>query len=195
MTTQEKQTNLVLLINNDSQDLRKFIVWNIEGNKPQEVLSQLQIARIGIEIQKKVFEHPLENGATIVDYEIQEPKKATLQAYIAVDDITTLAELEELYLRGTLLRVRAENRIIDNMIISSQPYEITGGMLDKSLYSISLKEADFIDPQYVSMPAAKNKKNTSRVNSGVKQITNKTPEKQKKNQSWLASIFSGTKNK
>ena len=97
MTTQEKQTNLVLLINNDSPDTRKFIVWNMEGEKPQEVLSALQITRIGVEIQKKVFEHPLENGASIVDYEILEPKKANLVYEVggginqdAVNNITEL---------------------------------------------------------------------------------------------------------
>lgn len=189
--TQDTQTNLVLFMNNDSPDTRKFIVWNMEGEKPQEVLSALQITRIGVEIQKKVFEHPLENGASIVDYEILEPKKATIQAYIAVDDLTTLSELEKLYIQGTLLRVRAENRIINNMVISAQPHEITGGIIDKSLYSISMKEADFVSPQYVSMPAAKSKKNVSRVNSGIKQTTNKTAEK--KNQSWAASLFFGNK--
>lgn len=187
----DTNTNLVLIMADTSMDRRKFIVWNIEGEKPVEVLSRLQITRVAIENQKKVFEHPLENGATVVDYEIMEPKKVAIQAYIAVDDMTTLTELDKLYMAGTLLRLRAENRIIDNMVVSSQPYEVTSGMIDKSLYSIAFKEADFVQPQYVAMPAAQNKKNVSRVNSGIKQTTNKTAEKQK--QSWAASLFFGNK--
>ena len=183
------QTNLVLLIPNNEVDTRKFIVWNIENAKPIEVLANLQIDRIAVELQKKMFEHPLENGVTIVDYEVLEPKKASIQAYIGVDDNTTLTELEQLYLNGTRLRLRAENRILENMIVASQPYEITGSMIDKTLYSISFKQADFVMPQYVGMPNAKNKSNTSRVNSGIKQAQNKTNEK--KNSSWLNSLIFG----
>ena len=164
INNKKSQTNLVLFTNNEG-DFRKFIVWNIETANPIEVLSNLEISRIGLELQKKMFEHPLENGATIVDYEILEPKRVTVNAYISIDDSSTLTELEQLYLNGTRLRIRAENRILENMVIASQPYEITGSMIDKTLYSISFKQADFIMPQYVGMPAAKKKTNTSRVNS------------------------------
>ena len=189
MTLQSRttQTNLVLLIPNNGFDTRKFIAWNIENAKPVEVLSNLQIGRIAVELQKKMFEHPLENGATIVDYEVLEPKKASIQAYIDIDDNTTLTELEQLYLNGTRLRLRAENRILENMVVSSQPYEITGSMIDKTLYSISFKQADFVMPQYVGMPNAKKKSNTSRVNSGIKQAQAK-PEKKR---DWIKSLIYG----
>lgn len=189
MTLQSRttQTNLVLLIPNNEVDMRKFIVWNIENTKPLEVLNNLQISRIAVEIQKKMFEHPLENGATIVDYEVLEPKKATIQAYISNEDNTTLTELERLYIEGTRLRVRAENRIMDNMVLASLPYEITGSMIDKTLYSIAFKQADFVMPQYVGMSKAKKKSNTSRVNSGIKQTSNVTNKKR----SWLYSLIFG----
>lgn len=179
------QTNLVLLTN--EVDTRKFIAWNIETANNREVLSALQISRVSIENQKKMFEHPLENGSTIIDYEILEPKKASIQAYISNDDNTTLTELEQLYLNGTLLRLRAENKILNNMVIASQPFEITGAMVDKTLYSISFKEAQYVMPQYVGMPRAKKKSNTSRVNSGIKQAQAK-PEKKR---DWIKSLIHG----
>ena len=179
------QTNLVLIANNEV-DTRKFIVWNTETANNTEVLSQLQISRISVENQKKMFEHPLENGATIVDYEILDPKRVNIQAYIANDDTATLNELEQLYLNGTQLRLRAENKILNNMVIAAQPLEITSSMLDKNLYSISFKEAQYVMPQYVGMPNAKKKSNTSRVNSGIKQA-----QKVEKPKSWLASLFTG----
>ncbi len=188
MTLQSKtaQTNLVLLTSNET-DRRKFIVWNIENSKPLEVLSNLEITRIAVENQMKIFEHPLEDGTVIVDHEVLEPKKAVIQAYISIDDNTTLTELEQLYVNGVKLRVRAENRIIENMVIASQPCEITSAVLDKTLYSITLRQADYVSPQYVGMPAAKNKSNTSRVNSGIKQAQ----QAKNKKRSWLDSLIYG----
>lgn len=180
------KTNLVLLLNNNELDVRKFIVWNIEEKQPVEVLQNLQITKISIENQKKMFEHPLEDGSTIVDYSIIEAKKASITAYISNDDAESLSELERLYLNGTKLRIRAENKIIENMVVASQPFEISGEIFDKNLYTITLKEAQFVMPQYVEMPKAKKKANTSRVQTGVKQA-----KEVKKPASWLYSLFFG----
>ena len=49
----DTNTNLVLIMADTSMDRRKFIVWNIEGEKPVEVLSRLQITRVAIENQKR----------------------------------------------------------------------------------------------------------------------------------------------
>ena len=186
-----QQTNIILVINNSEQDNRKFIVWNTEGERPVEVLQNLLISRIAVENQKKTFEHPIEDGGVITDYEILEPQRATLQAYISIDDTETLSELNQLYMDGALLRIRAENKVINNVIIAAQPFEVNGSMLDKTLYSIGLKQAQFIIPQYVAMPKAKKKSNSSRVNSGVKQAE---PQTQKpKQRSWLYSLFYGNK--
>lgn len=175
-------TNLILLLANTSQDLRKFIIWNTETGR--EVLQTLQITRITLENQKKIFEHPLESGVTIADHEVLEPKTAGLEAYIAIDDAGTLQELEQLYLNGVKLKIRAENRIINNMVIASQPAEITGAVFDKTKYSIQFKQAFEVMPQYIAMPKAKNPANKSRVNTGVSQ--GKEVKK-----SWILSTFTG----
>ena len=179
-------TNLVLLIANTGADIRKFIVWRTDGNSPVEVLSKLEISRIAVEDSAKVFEHPIESGAVIVDYEVFEPKSVTIQAYISNDDASTLKELEYLYLSGAELRIRAGNKIIDKVVINSKPYEITGSVFDKTLYSINFREAQEVSPVYTNLPKAQNASNTSRVNSGVKQAK-PTPAKR----SWLKSAISG----
>lgn len=184
--TLTQATNLILLLKNSNQDIRKFVVWKTENDKPVEVLKGLYIAHVSVENQKKIFEHPIETGAIIVDHEILEAKKVNIQAYISLDDSDTLTELEQLYIDGTLLIIRADNRIIENMLIASQPFEITGSVFDKTLYSISFKEAQTVTPQYVAMPKTSNKANTSRVNSGVKQAQETT-----KKQSWLRSLWQG----
>lgn len=189
LTTLIQATNIILLINNTELDRRKFIVWNVENDKPEEVLQNLLISRIAVENQKKIFEHPIESGGVITDYEILEPQRVSIQAYISIDDAQTLTELNQLYIDGTLLRIRAENKIINDVVIAAQPYEVSGTMIDKTLYSIVLKQAPFVIPQYVKMPKAKNKANSSRVNSGIKQAQPKNaPTKQR---SWLSSLIFG----
>lgn len=170
-STLVQATNLVLLISNSNADVRKFVVWKKDGKNLTEVLQNMQIERIAVEDTAKVFEHPLETGAVIVDHEVFEPKRATIQAYIANDDRTTLTQLKQLYLSGTILTIRAQNKVIDKVIIASNPHEITGQVFDKTLYSISFREAQEVSPTYAKMPPQKvrNKANASRVNSGVKQ--------------------------
>lgn len=183
-------TNLVLLIANTGADMRKCVIWQKDGDKLTEVLSGLQIARIAIEDSAKLFEHPIETGGVITDHEIFDPNRAVLQAYISNDDAETLTELEKLYKSGANLRIRACNKIIQNVVISSKPFEVTSDIFDKTLYSISLQEYYEVVPAYVSMPPAKvtNKANASRVNKGVKQAAASTNNT---NRSWLSSLFFG----
>ena len=179
-------TNLILLMSNTEGEAKKFQLWTKEGDDLNEVLPNLEITRVAVEDQAKIFEHPLETGSVIVDHMILEPQQATIQAYISIDDDETLRTLEQFYLSGTKLTMRAENKIIDNVIIKSKPKEITSSVLDKTLYSITFRQAEEVEPMYVAMPPKKvaNKATSSRVNSGIKQAA---PVKK----SWFASLFTG----
>lgn len=179
-------TNLILLMSNTEGEAKKFQLWTKEGTELTEVLPNLEITRVAVEDQAKIFEHPLETGTVIVDHMILEPKQATIQAYVSLDDDETLRTLEQLYLSGTTMTMRAENKIIDNVVIKSKPKEITSSVLDKTLYSITFREAQEVEPVYVAMPPRKviHKATSSRVNSGVKQA-------EPKKKSWLASLFKG----
>lgn len=191
-TTLLQATNLILLINSFNQnELKKFQVWQRENEEIKEVLTKLEVSRISTEDQLKIFEHPIETGTVITDHIILEPRQINIQAYISIYDSETLTELEQLYLSGTKLTVRAENKIIKNALIKSKPKEINSDVFDKTLYSITFREAEEKEPVYVAMPPKKviNKKTASRVNSGVKQAT---PQKQK-NQSWIYNAIKGNK--
>lgn len=183
-------TNLIILLTSNNSDMRKFIIWQKDGENLTEVLTGLQVSRIAFEDNAKLFEHPIETGLVITDHEIFEPKRVVIQAYISNDDETTLTELEQLYLSGSPLKIRAGNKIIEKAIIASKPFEINGAIFDKTLYSIAFREYFEVTPTYAKMPPRKvqNKANASRVNKGVKQA--KTV---KKNQSWFDSILFGRK--
>jgi len=179
-------TNLILLMSNTEGEAKKFQLWVNEDDNIVEALPNLEIMRVAVEDQSKIFEHPLETGDVIVDHMILEPQQATIQAYISNDDDVTLRNLEQLYLSGTKMTMRAENKIIENVIIKSKPKEITSSILDKTLYSITFREAPEVEPMYIAMPPKKvaNKATSSRVNSGIKQA-------EPKKKSWLASLFKG----
>lgn len=175
-------TNIVLSVLGFDTDNRKFMVW--KGS--QEVLSGLEIVRVSFDDSTKLFEHPLETGATITDHEIFTPCAISMQAYIANDDSSTLSSLENYYLSGTLLKVKAANKIVNNIVIAAKPFELNSSVFDKTLYNISLKEIIQVNPTYVGMPKAASSSNSSSVNSGVKQA-----EATSKPQSWLHSIIYG----
>ena len=181
-------TNLVLLMQNTNENnIKKFQLFARNNDKIVEVLPRLEITRISDEDSIKLFEHPIETGTVIVDHGILEPKQVTIQAYISLDDDETLRDLEQLYLSMTKMTLRSESKIIDNVVIKSKPKEITSSVLDKTLYSITFREADEKEPVYVAMPPKKvtRKATASKTNSGVKQAE---PVKKK---SWLYSLFHG----
>ena len=184
VSTLIQATNLVLLVSNTNADVRKFIVWQDDN----EVLSGLQIVRIALDDNAKLFEHPLETGAVITDHIIYEPKRVAIQAYISDDDSSTLEELETLYLSGASLKIRAGNKIIDKVVIAGKPKEINGSVFDKTLYSINFKEAQEVTPVYTSGGMTTGKtasaSSASRVNTGTKQA---------KKSSWAYSALFGGK--
>ena len=94
---------------------------------------------------------PLETGVVITDHIIYNPKNVSIQAYISNDDEETLLELETLYLSGASLKIRAENQIIDKVVIAGKPNEITGTVFDKTLYSINFKETQEVTPAYTEL--------------------------------------------
>ncbi len=181
-------TNIVLLIGSSNADIRKFIVWRTDTTNPQEVLSNLEIDDVSYEDNAKIFEHPIETGEVITDHIIFDPNSVSIQAYISLDDTSTLEELEYLYQNTIPLQIRANNKVLSNAIISSKPFKISANHFDKTLYNISFKQIQEVTPVYVTMKNASNASNTSRVNSGVKQAKTTT-----KNQSWFYNIINGNK--
>ena len=177
-------TNLVILLENSTADMRKFIAWKKENDQLIEVLSNVQIEGVTVEDTSKIFEHPLETGATIVDHEVFDPNVVSCRMIIANNDGDSLTELEQLYKQGAELKIRANNKVLEYVVISGKPFEITSKMFDKTLYTVTFKEALRVTPVYTKLPPKKvaNKARSSRVNSGVKQA---------KKTSWLKSAISG----
>ena len=172
--------NIVLLIKNRGTCIKKFVAFD----RNKEVLRGLEIFKGNGDISAKLFEHPLEDGAVISDHRILNPKNISLQAYISIDDELTIKELNYYYAAGKPLKIRLGNNVINNAYIETEPIEVSGSCIDKTLYQISFKEAQEITPVYVGLSNSKRASNASRVNSGQKQG-------QKVNRSWIASALWG----
>lgn len=164
-------TNIVLLLQGENADIRKFVAWRIDKDKPQEVLGDLEVINVNLEDSIKLFEHPLETGAVITDHMIVDPNSVNLEAIIANDDTNTLKELEYLYLNGIPLMLRVNNKIVPRALIKDKPFAISADIFDKTKYNIVFRQEQEVDPVYTAMPPKKvrKKSNASRVNSGVKQ--------------------------
>lgn len=164
-------TNIILLLRGENADTRKFVAWRIDKDKPQEVLSGLQVINANVEDTIKLFEHPLETGATITDHMIVDPNQVSLEAMIDNQDADTLKQLEFLCLNGIPLKLRVNNKIIPRAVVKDKPFALSSQAFDKTRYSITFRQEEEVDPVYTSMPPKKvrNKANASRVNSGVKQ--------------------------
>lgn len=180
LSTLLSYTNIVLLVSSLGTGIKKFAAYDGDN----EVLTGLEIVHINTDISAKLFEHPLENGAVISDHRILNPEIISLNAYISLDDRETLRELNYYYVSGKPLKVRAGNEVINNAYIENKPFEISGSCLDKTLYSISFKEAQEITPVYVGLSNSRRASDTSRVNSGQKQG-------KKVNRSWGYSVAHG----
>lgn len=184
LSTLLSYTNIVLLVTSQGTGLKKFAAYNGE----REVLTGLEIYKLNGEVTAKMFEHPIETGAVITDHRILNPNTVSIQAYIAINDTGTLNELNYYYLTDTPLKIRAGNNVIKNAYLDTEPYEISGSSLDKTLYSISFKEGQEITPVYVGLSKARRASNASRVNSGQKQ--GKTVKR-----SWaFSALFGGRTN-
>lgn len=174
-------TNIVLTVIGMGTENRRFIIYN--GG---EVLNDIEVVRVSLQDNAKLFEHPLETGAVITDHEIFDPCRVTIQAYIAVDDTSSLQTLTNYYQQGQILKIKAGNKIIENAVVASLPLELSGEVYDKILYSISFKEVQRVTATYVALSSALSSSDSSTVNSGVIQATASS-----KTSSWLNSLVNG----
>ena len=176
-------TNFILHIKQKA-DVKNIVVYNQKDNK--EVFLTAQYIDGSATDDLKMMEHPLENGAMIVDHIVDDPKKAITKMLIADDDTEALNEILELYRNRTPLIVKIKNELFNNLCISSKPVKADIEYYDKSVYELSYKEVMEAQTVYVKMsvPQVAQKKNASTVKTGQKQP--QTPKKPK--QSILAKM-------
>ena len=165
-------TNLILNIK-QKIDVKNIAIYDQEKNR--EIFQRVQYLDGQITDDKKLMEHPKENGALIVDHVVHDPNQGTVSLLIADDDTDSLNEILDYYSKEKPVTIKIKNEIYGNLVMSSKPIKADVQYFDKTKYDLSFKEVINAQTVYVKMsvPQVKNKSNASTVKTGQKQGTPK----------------------
>lgn len=149
-----------------------------------QVFERARAIKATIKRESKAMEHPLETGATITDHRIVLPVLIELSLLLTSADYRTVyQQVRELFKRGELLTVQTRVDSFPSMLIEKMPHEETADIFDGVTLALSLKEAQFVQPQFSTLKTAK-PKDTNTVKKGQQQPTETPPARK-------ASILSG----
>lgn len=179
MSIFQTATNVILHIK-QKVDVQNIAVYDQAEN--QQILTALQFLDGSVQDDKKLMEHPKEDGTMVVDHVIDDPIQVTLQVIISDDDSSSLNELQDLYKNSTPVIIKMKNELHSNLVMSSKPMKADNSHYNKTVYDLTFKEIQEAVTLYVKMsvPQVKNKKNASKVNTGHKQANRSVAAKIKK---------------
>jgi hypothetical protein len=97
--------------------------------------------KASIKEYSKVFDHPLEDGATISDHRIFEPTEIELAMVLQAEDYRdAYRQIKDLYEKGTLLTVQTRAEVYDNQLIMELPHEEDAELFDAITLILKLRE-------------------------------------------------------
>lgn len=134
----------------------------------------------------KAMEHPLETGASIVDHRIVLPTTIELSLILSSEDYRAVyQQVGDLFKRGELLTVQTRVESFASMLIEKMPHDETPEMLDGVALALSLKEAQFVQPQFSPLKV-RQPRDSNTVQRGQQQPTEAPPARK---QSVLSGFF------
>ena len=161
-------TNVILHIK-QKIDVQNIAVYDQDEN--QQILTSLQFLDGSVTDDKKLMEHPKEDGTTIIDHIISNPIQVSLQCLVADDDSSVLEELHDIYRKCTPVIIKVKNELYDNLVMDSMPLKANSDHYNYTVYNLTFKEIQVAQTLYVKMsvPQVKKKANASKINTGHKQ--------------------------
>lgn len=137
-----------------------------------QVFEKARAIKIAVNREAKAMTHPLETGAEVTDHRIILPVSAELSLILSsVDYQAVYQQISDLFKRGELLTVQTRVDSFPSMLITKIPHEETADVFDGISLGMTLEEAQFVTPQYSSLPPkkAKRPKDTDSVKRGEQQ--------------------------
>lgn len=132
----------------------------------------------------KAMEHPLETGASIVDHRIVLPTTIELALILSSENYRAVyQQVADLFKRGELLTVQTRVESFTSMLIEKMPHDETPEMFDGVTLALSLKEAQFVQPQFSPLKV-RQPKDSNTVKRGQQQPTDAPPARK-------SSVLSG----
>jgi hypothetical protein len=149
-----------------------------------QVFEKARAIKASIKRESKAMEHPLETGATVTDHRIIMPVGIELSLLLTSADYRAVyQQVRELFTRGELLTVQTRVDSFPSMLIEKMPHEESPDIFDGVALALSLKEAQFVQPQFSVLKVEK-PKDTNTVQKGQQQPTETPPARK-------SSILSG----
>ena len=151
-----------------------------------QVFAKARAVKATVMRTSKAMEHPLETGATITDHRIILPVNIELAMILTSEDYAAVyQQVRDLFKRGELLTVQTRVDSFPSMLIEKMPHDETPEMFDGVALALSLKEAQFVQPQFSALKVAK-PKDSNTTNRGQQQPTESPPARKS---SVLGSFF------
>lgn len=168
MTILSTFTNLILNIK-QKVDVKNIAIYDQKNNT--EIFQNAQYLDGSVADDKKMMEHPKEDGAMIVDHIVNDRKTATISLLIDDDDTDTLNQILDYYTNEKTVTIKLKNEIYGNLVMSSKPVKAEVQYYDRTKYDLVFKEVIEAKTVYVKMsvPQVKNKANASTIKTGQKQ--------------------------
>lgn len=152
----------------------------------EQVFEKARAVKATIMRASKAMEHPLETGATVTDHRIVLPVNIELSMLLTSEDYRAVyQQVRDLFVKGELLTVQTRVDSFPSMLIEKMPHDETPEMFDGVALALSLKEAQFVQPQFSTVKVEK-PKNSATVKQGQKQPTELPPARKS---SVLGSFF------
>jgi len=151
-----------------------------------QVFQKARAIKATIMRTSKAMEHPLETGASIVDHRIVLPTTIELSLILSSEDYRAVyQQVTDLFKRGELLTVQTRVESFGSMLIEKMPHDETPEMLDGVALALSLKEAQFVQPQFSTLKV-RQPRDSNTVQRGQQQPTEAPPARK---QSVLSGFF------
>ncbi|EBW5579129.1 hypothetical protein PL246_09500 [Salmonella enterica] len=107
----------------------------------RQVFPDARPVKATIKEEAKAMQHPVENGASVVDHRVILPVEIKLSLILAGDAYRDVyQQIRQYWLRGDLLSVQTMTGTYQNMMISGMPHDETPELIDSIPMEISLIE-------------------------------------------------------
>lgn len=154
-----------------------------------QVFERARPIKASVMVESKTMEHPLETGVSIVDHRVILATAIELSMVLASEDYPSVYnQIKDLFLRGELLTVQTRVGSHPSMVIEKLPHEETPELQDGCLLALSLREAQFVTPQFSTLKVASPRDSTTTKRG--EQQPQATPPASQRGGSVLSRVFS-----
>lgn len=121
-----------------------------------QVLERLRPLAANVNEAVNLMDHPLEDGTVITDHLVRLPADVEFPMLVNAEDIPSVVdEARELMEGGHLLTVQTRRGSVFNMVLLAIPTEERPEALDAPLMLLRMRQAQFVTPEYGSIPPAR----------------------------------------